>query len=172
MFFRDLGSTARPNKKWDVLRETRRLTVKTNPIFSRHHSFFTIGSCFAEEVRKALTARDILCYPEYSKITVDPERQRVDTLPRREHMNYYNTFSIRQEVERAAGLWTQARDDIWEVVNRVLIQGIQQPGEGTLYQDPYRRLVFGKTPDDLWQALNQVDAVMKEGMLKADACFI
>lgn len=172
MYFQNLAFVDRPNKKWDALLQSGRLTVKTNRLFNASHRFFTIGSCFAEEVRKALTASNIVCYPEYRKIAVDHTRMRVDTLPKREHMNYYNTFSIRQEIERAAGLWVQDRHDIWEVPNRVLVNGIQAPGEGKLYQDPYRRLVFGTTPDDLWEALGQIDIVMKEGLLNADACFI
>ncbi|HEX6958961.1 MAG TPA: GSCFA domain-containing protein [Ferrovibrio sp.] len=172
MFFKELVAVDRPNKKWEALRETGKLTVKRNLLFNASHRFFTIGSCFAEEIRKALTARNVICYPEYRKIKVDHARMRVDTLPHREHMNYYNTFSIRQEVERAAGLWVQDKHDIWEVANRTLVNGTQAVGEGTLYQDPYRRLVFGKTPADLWEALEQIDAVMKEGMLNADACFI
>jgi len=172
MFFRELVTADRPNKKWDVLGQTGKLTIKRNPLFNSGHRFFTIGSCFAEEVRKALTARNVVCYPEYRMIKVDHARMRVDTLPQREHMNYYNTFSIRQEVERAAGLWVQDRHDIWEVPNRTLVNGVQAVGEGSLFQDPYRRLVFGKTPDDLWEALTQIDTVIREGMISADACFI
>lgn len=172
MFFTGLAAAEQPNKKWKVLKQTGKLTVRRNPLFNTGHRFFTIGSCFAEEVRKALTARNVVCYPEYRRIKVDHSRMRVDTLPQREHMNYYNTFSIRQEVERAAGLWVQGRDDIWEVPNRKLVNGMQVVGEGTLYQDPYRRMVFGKTPEDLWEALDQVNVVMREGMLNADACFI
>lgn len=172
MFFKNLVAVDRPNKKWDLLLQGGNLTVRTNRLFNASHRFFTIGSCFAEEVRKALTANNIVCYPEYRRIRVDHARMRVDTLPAREHMNYYNTFSIRQEIERAAGLWVQDRHDIWEVPKRVLVNGIQQPGEGTLYQDPYRRLVFGKTPDDLWEALDQINVVIRDGLLNADACFI
>ncbi|MDH5694945.1 MAG: GSCFA domain-containing protein, partial [Gammaproteobacteria bacterium] len=105
MFFNQAQYSDRVNKKWEVLYESRCLTVKNNRRFNLNQKFFTIGSCFAEEIRKALSARKVSCYPEYRNIDIDPQRMIIDTLPAREHMNYYNTFSIRQELERAAGLW-------------------------------------------------------------------
>ena len=97
---------------------------------------------------------------------------KIDTLPAREHMNYYNTFSIRQELERAAGQWTQAANDIWLVHKRDIQNGVFVAGERTLCQDPYRRLVFGKTPEDLHEALEQINVVMRDGFRQADVCVI
>lgn len=172
MFFNKTVTVDHPNRKWEVLYQTGTLTIRANRIFRPEHRFFTIGSCFAEEIRKALTAKGIVCYPEYARIRIDPERMKIDTLPSREHMNYYNSFSIRQEIERAAGLWTQAPDDLWSVHKRDLRDGKFISGDQTLYQDPYRRLVFGRTPEDLLEAIAQVDQVFKDGLLDADACVI
>lgn len=170
MFFKQVQNVDRPNKKWEVLYENRTLTVRNNRRFTLKQGFFTIGSCFAEEIRKALTARSVHCYPEYRKIAIDPARMKIDTLPQREHMNYYNTFSIRQEIERAAGIWIQDRHDVWELHGKNLENGILIAGEGSIFQDPYRRLVFGRTIDDLWEALDQINVVIKEGLTTADVC--
>ncbi|MEW5769643.1 MAG: GSCFA domain-containing protein [Pseudomonadota bacterium] len=169
MFFNQIIPAEHPNKKWEVLYKTGTLTVPIKRIFNQDHKFFAIGSCFAEEIRKALTARGVTCYPEYRRIVIDPARMQIDTLPEREHMNYYNTFSIRQELERAAGYWVQDRHDIWTVSGRDIENGrlIMKEG-GTVYQDPYRRLVFGKTPEDLWNAIEQINAVVTQGIKDAD----
>lgn len=172
MFFNKIVPTDHPNRKWEVLFNTGALTVRVNRLFRRDMGFMTIGSCFAEEIRKALTARNVRCYPEYSRIAIDPNRMKIDTLPAREHMNYYNTFSIRQELERAAGQWTQAANDLWLVHKRDIQNGVFVAGERTLCQDPYRRLVFGKTPEDLHEALEQINVVMRDGFRQADVCVI
>ena len=172
MFFNKIVPTDHPNRKWEVLYNTGALTLRANRIFRRDMGFMTIGSCFAEEIRKALTARGVRCHPEYRRITVDPERMKIDTLPAREHMNYYNTFSIRQELERAAGLWTQAANDLWLVPKRDIRDGQFVAGERTLCQDPYRRLTFGRTPEDLHEALAQINTVMRDGFQQADVCVI
>lgn len=96
---------------------TRQISVAPLPIFSDRDRFFTIGSCFAEEIRKALTARRLACLPDYGDIRFDESLAAVDTLPRQPHMNYYSTFSLRQEFERAAGLWIQKRDDLARHIN-------------------------------------------------------
>jgi hypothetical protein len=169
MFFNQIIPADHPNRKWEVLYKTGSLTVPIKRLFNLNQRFFTIGSCFAEEIRKALTARNVTCYPEYRRIQLDPDRMQIDTLPQREHMNYYNTFSIRQELERAAGMWVQDRHDIWAVPGRGIENGklTMQEG-GTVYQDPYRRLVFGKTEEDLWNAIEQINTVVSQGLKDAD----
>ena len=97
---------------------------------------------------------------------------KIDTLPEREHMNYYNTFSIRQEIERAAGLWNQDEHDVWEIKNRKIEDSHLIKGEGSVYQDPYRRLVFGRSKEDLSLAIKQINTVIKDGLEKADVCIM
>lgn len=155
------------NSKWKIFHGNQTITVPRKALFSRSDRFFTIGSCFAEEVRKALLSFDVTCLPEYKNITVDRNRYVIDTLPEREHMNYYNTYSIRQEFERAAGLWSQGADDIWVVPERELHPAGVIKGSGTVYQDPYRRLVFGKSRSDLLEAIEQINVVFRQGLMDA-----
>lgn len=172
MFFDKLVPSARPNRRWDRLRESGALTLRAEPLIAPTDKVFTIGSCFAEEIRKALTAAGVACLPAYRLLRFDTGRLRVDDLPAREHMNYYNTFSIRQELERAAGLWTQDPDDVWTLPGRVLRGGVPVAGEGTLYQDPYRRFVFAPSKEELRDVVRQIDAVMADGLREADAVFV
>jgi hypothetical protein len=80
-------------------------------------------------------------------------------------MNYYNSFTIRQEFERHIGAWAQAKEDWWKLENAKLWDGIA-------YQDPYRRATFGRTPEDLLRALSLVDAAMDRGIREANVFFI
>lgn len=169
MFFNQFEATDHPNKKWEALFQSGTLTIANKRIFDLKQQFFMIGSCFAEEIRKALNTRSVKCHPEYHRIQLDPDTMQIDTLPLREHMNYYNTFSIRQELERASGLWVQDPLDIWKVHGRSIKDGKVYSCEGSeVYQDPYRRLVFGKTAGDLWNAIDQINRVMKQGLEAAD----
>ena len=155
------GSLDKPlHNKWRQFYETRMMTVKREPLLQKHYKVFTIGSCFAAEIRSQLTALGIHTLPDYASIPLDDERYQIDTLPKQLHMNYYNSFSIRQEFERAIGLWDQAPDDHWHARYRLPCQ------------DPYRRLVFGATPDDLNEAIGHINHAMREAIHAADAFFI
>jgi hypothetical protein len=154
-----------PQKKWAQYHENHNLTLEKQPIFSKQDKIFTIGSCFAERIRIALTERGFDVGPDYSSIPMDDNRYRIDTLPSRPHMNYYNTFTIRQEMERHVGEWTQSENDYW--VSKDKFWGGNQS-----YQDPYRRLVFGRTPGDLMEALGHINRVMYKGLLSSSVFFM
>ena len=153
------------NPSWMTFYKEDAITLAEQASFSLEDRAFTIGSCFAEEIRKALEAKDVAVLPDYRRIAIDETRFRIDTLPGRPHMNFYNTFTIRQELERCAGLWTRSPDDIWEVEDRWW-------GGETAYQDPYRRSVFARTPDALNEAISLVDSVIEDGFRTANAFFI
>jgi hypothetical protein len=175
MFFNSINCVEKTNKKWEVLHADRALTIPYKKIFSMEDKFFTIGSCFAEEIRKALTRDHISCLPFYSKINFDPNRAIVDTLPLREHMNFYNTFSIKQEFSRAVGSWVQEADDYWTLKGKKIIDGrlhnSPEPSD-TVYQDPYRRLVFADTPTHLNEVTNKITAIFRQGLKDATVLVI
>lgn len=160
------------NDDWKRFHLKRSVSVVPAKIFGPSDRFFTIGSCFAKEVRKALTGHGVPCLPDYRRISFDPKFAVVDTLPSGEHMNYYNTFSIRQEFERAAGEWTQAEDDVWEIPGRVISDGSVRRGPGTIWQDPYRRMTFGASREILNASLASINSVMAEGIRRANAFII
>ena len=161
-----------PNDDWRRFHLKRSVSIVPAKLFGPSDTFFTIGSCFAEEVRKALTRRGVCCLPDYHRIVFDPQVSVVDTLPEIEHMNYYNTFSIRQEFERAAGEWTQSPDDVWEIPDRVISGGRVKRGPGSIWQDPYRRLTFGATKEALNACIASINSVMSDGIRRADAFII
>jgi len=160
-----IQARARPNARWSSHHLGKLLTIPTKPLFGADDVVFTIGSCFAERIRIALVEQGVKVGPPLADIPVTKDGYRIDNLPERPHMNYYNSFTIRQEFERHIGAWKQAKDDWWKVENKKLWDGVA-------YQDPYRRLVFGRTPEDLSRAVGLVDAAMDRGIREANVFFI
>ncbi len=144
------------NSLWRKYRKTEKITLRKSPLFGRNDRFFLMGSCFAEEIRLAL--EEVLetgaVMPDFSTLEFDGDRARVDELPDRNHLNYYNAFTILQELRRAFGIWTQDHDDYWQ-----LEQGVQ---------DPYRRLVIAETPEMLKQINQQLNRIISQAAVSAD----
>ncbi len=155
----------RPNPRWSTHFNTKGLTVQRQPLFGPRDRVFTIGSCFAERIRLALADQGVAVGPPMQDVPVDPD-YRIDSLPRRPHMNYYNSFTIRQEFERHIGLWRQDPDDHWRLSKDPFWGG------GEMYQDPYRRAVFARTPEALARAVAGCDAAIDRGIREADVFFM
>lgn len=162
-----LSAADSANSRFDRFRESRRISLKRNPIFGRDDTFFTIGSCFAEEIRIALTRSRIACLPTYRNIKFDPEVAVVDELPRREHMNFYNTFTVRLQFEQMLGLWDQPADDYWTISRAK--KSLVPWSEPVAYQDPYRRLILAKSPDHLRAIIDSMNATMLDGFNRSSA---
>lgn len=155
-----------PNPRWSTHFNNKLFTIRSEPLFTPNETVYTIGSCFAERIRLALEARNVKVGPPMQDIQLDDASFRIDSLPRRPHMNYYNSFTIRQEFERHIGEWAQDPDDYW-AFNRDRIWG----GD-VVYQDPYRRAVFARTPEALRTAVKRIDAAIDRGIREADVFFI
>lgn len=148
--------TPKANPVWKRFMAYREITAVPAPEVSRADRFFVMGSCFAEEIRIALT-RELGAAsvgPDYRQLSFDRRRAQVDELPSRNHLNTYNAFSVLQEVERILGLWRPEPDDYWQVGERV--------------QCPYRRLVFADTPETLNTISDGLDAILRQGFADAD----
>jgi hypothetical protein len=158
-----LSVTKRPSQKFAEFASSGEITIPRRPVFSRDDVFFTMGSCFAEEIRRALTRRQITCVPRYGEISFDPSLAAVDGLPDGEHMNFYNTFTVRLQIEQLLGLWTQAQDDYWKT------RWPGRPWGDVSYQDPYRRLVLAKTPEILANTIDSMNKIMLRGFEEASA---
>lgn len=162
-----LTAAEKPHDRYPSFVQDRTLAVRRQPLLARDMAIFTMGSCFAEEVRRALTAAGIRCLPDYRRIVFDPALAKVDELPDREHLNFYNTFTVRQQLEQSVGAWTQAEDDHWTVgrLSPAVVPWREQPS----YQDPYRRFVFARTPEMLRSLVDQVVSETARALEAADA---
>jgi hypothetical protein len=155
-----------PNPRFSSHFTNKLLTVALQPLFGPQDTVFTIGSCFAERIRIALAEQGVNVGPPMQDIVMAPDCYRIDALPKRPHMNYYNSFTIRQEFERHAGLWTQGPGDYWTLGKDPFWGGAE------IYQDPYRRAVFGRTPEDLAQAVARIDQAIDAGIRASGVFFM
>ncbi|TIS38331.1 GSCFA domain-containing protein [Mesorhizobium sp.] len=146
-------ASTKSNTKYDDFVSSGTVTIRKTSIFTSDDIFFTMGSCFAPEIRRALTSRQIACVPSYRNISFDPTQAIVDELPRQEHMNFYNTFTV---------LWDQAHDDWWQVKKRA-------PWGPICFQDPYRRGIFAKSPQVLRKVIERINGEMRVGFDAATA---
>jgi hypothetical protein len=146
----------KPNPAWKRYMLDRNVTTVPRPVVNRADRFFVMGSCFAEEIRLALSSRlgDASVGPDYRQARFDRQRAQIDNLPERNHLNTYNAYSILQEVERILGLWAPAAADFWHVDGRL--------------QCPYRRMVFADTPATFAEIGAELDRVLREGFAAAD----
>lgn len=157
----------RLNNKWEQFHDSGEITLRPQPLLTATDKVFTIGSCFANNVRDALQACGIKCLPDYDRISgYDQTRMYIGLQQSNMHMSHFNTYTILQEFERAAGLWTQAPNDYW-------LWTRQSPyAPQPTYQDPYHRLVGGITPDALHEVQARINGAMKEGFEAATAFFM
>ncbi|MDB4490386.1 GSCFA domain-containing protein, partial [bacterium] len=116
---------------------------------------FTMGSCFANEIRAYLQTHQLAdTRPQVPAAALPSFHDRSKEISSwgewdgTSNLQFYNTFSIRQEIEKSVGGWTQSPNDFWQV----------EIGGETLYQCPYRRRIFAKTPE----ALNRITILIDE----------
>jgi hypothetical protein len=133
------------------------ITFESRPLIDKHSQVLALGSCFALRVKEWLIANGyrVLNEGDLEPILI---RGRREFDPR----IYYNTFCIRYEFERAAGLFAQADDDLWEPHQNAL----------RVYQDPYRRMLAAEDRDLLWQRIRLVDEHMRRHILQADCVIV
>jgi len=153
------------NHHWDHTRRGRLITITPRPLVSRASRIFTIGSCFAMEIRRQLQAGGFRSLPDFSAVRIDRAHQFAGGIPDNERFVYYDTFTIRQEFDKAFGLWTQNTDSYWRVTGRPLNSDSRWP---VAYQDPHRKLCFADSVEALDDARCQVDQAITAGVHEAD----
>ena len=124
-----------------------------------------MGSCFAVEIRQALRQRGLPVLPDLARLDshfrqlltyMAPNGLAPLTAPIADRyvLQWYFTATIRQEIERAFGLWRQEDDDVW------FARGI--------WQDPYRRSLFSRSQDQLIRFIRALDQLMVNAIEAAD----
>lgn len=156
-------------KVWEDFCRQPGLTVFKRKLLNPDTKIFTMGSCFAGEIRKAMKARGFGVYPNYLGVNFDSTKQIFDKIPERDCIAHYDTFVIRQEFEAALGLWTDRPAGFIEVrgapVNKMFNSEIA-------FQEPSRKLVYGRSREELADLDNKIDAAVREGIEKSDLIII
>lgn len=168
-FARARVSLGEPNAYWKASERGRKLQIRKTPIIHRDTRIFAIGSCFALEIRHELDRRGFNVFPKYAEIEFDPTSQIISSLPDRDNINHYDTFTIRQEFEKAFGAPAQELSDFWQIRGRSINKVI---GRETVWQDPYRKNIYAADPEGIVDLSRKLDAKIRDGILAADVYII
>jgi hypothetical protein len=128
-----------------------------------------MGSCFAVEIRRVLREQERTVFPDYSSLSFDPESQAPGLLPARDNINHYDTFTIRQEIERALGGRGWGENDFW-AVSRTRVRG--RGYWSNAYQDPHRLQVFATSMPALVDLSSKVSVCIDQGLAAADVVIL
>jgi hypothetical protein len=151
------------------LKYDRCVTVTRKPILSERTKVFAIGSCFAVEIRNALRLAGYDVYPKYRDVKIDQDSQQAGHLPARDNINHYDTFTIRQEIERAVSRTHWPDHSFWELKSRPdgCRLHVDRP-----YQDPLRRHFYAASADRILALRYEIDRCIDNGLADADVVII
>jgi hypothetical protein len=156
------------NTSWKRFSMDRDVTIKRLGTFPADTSFFTIGSCFANELRHALETRNLTVLPKMNPAIhhLFPDEVKSELSwghwDERAQLQFYNTFSIRQEFEKAFGHWKQGDEDFFKVTHGGVMK----------YWDPYRRAIFAASEEHFVVIKNTLDDSLSTAIHNADATVI
>lgn len=178
MQLKSVNITKNLNSKWHILMSHGEISLKERDIIKPDSSVYTIGSCFAEEIRKSLTKSEFNLYPKLKSLKFNRDNCNVDTLPDREHMNFYNLGSIYQEFQRSVNLLKVDASDFVEVKNTNC--GVKADGNpklfkqhgSVLYHDILRRWTWSNSLEELINISQKLNTLTIEGLTKADIIII
>lgn len=159
-----------PNTIWRHSARGRRITVPRHPILTERTRIFTMGSCFAMEIRNALARRGFEVFPKYRDLDIDSSRQKVSTLPDVEDIPYYDTFTILQEFELAFGNRHFELKDFLKHTHR--LTNHFATGGRTSWQDPHRKRVMAADEESILDISRKIDACVADGIRQSDVYII
>lgn len=167
----DIGPAV--NARWAQADRGRRVTVAPlvraggGALLRPDSRVFAIGSCFAMEIRQALRARGLAVYPDWSDLPLDDDVQ-VARHPERESINHYDTFVLRQEIERA--IYRRHVDVYWHFPNGDPAYALRR--WPSFWRDPRRSRVTARTRDALERISREIDRRIDDGLGIADVVVI
>jgi hypothetical protein len=141
-----------------------RITARREELIPAGASVFAIGSCFAQEIRRALNDNGFDARPRFEELDIDLGSQMAGPL---QHINYYTTFSIRQEVERALDGVPAEPPHVPIAPGQWLAR--YQGGWEARWQDPLRHGCVAVTEDGILDLMRKTDAISREALERADA---
>jgi lysophospholipase L1-like esterase len=145
---------------------------------------FTIGSCFALEIRAQLADLGYQTFPRYYYIRFDQNRGMIGKLPHMDNINHYSVASILQEFENIAGpkpiiskenfFDLDKQDSVYRQI-RLFVRSIRQSIKGqqkanfqAKWQDPFRKQVYAEDLETLEGLSGSITQKIREGAHDAD----
>lgn len=153
------------NADWYASNRGMILTSKRAPIFKPTSKVFTIGSCFANEIRKALKLADVEVYPKWNSLSIDFSSQIVAKLHSNENISHYDTFVLLQEFRDAFSHSELQENDFIQLQNTPAGKRL---GVETVWQDPYRKQMYGSSFGAISDISKKFTLCMREGLDNAD----
>lgn len=127
---------------------------------------FTMGSCFALEVRRALQRQGMAVYPDYYSVKYKLGESQFSSFTEKcEFQPHYDTYVIKQEFETALGLWPDRRGAFIQYSNTPTNKNL---GWDTIYQDPFRKITWARSPELLSGLVDQIDQTVTTGLREAE----
>lgn len=141
---------------------------------SRKDKVFAMGSCFARHLREVLEQTGFDVYPKFKTLRFDPSIVSVASLPKKNSLIWYDSFTIRQEFDKAFGVLAHDPDDVWTIEASEYFWADRYPqfSGKTVYSDPYRRHVFSTNKGALNETRIGMDRLIKEGIETCDVFFM
>lgn len=140
------------------------IALARRPIVRPDSKIFTMGSCFAKELRKSLTIKGFKVFPDYLGIDLNDDTQHFD-LRGGDMAPHFDTFVMRQELEAAAGLWADRAEGFYAVRNNLVNKLYQWD---VAYQDPYRERTYASSMSDLIDMADKTTACIRQGLDTSD----
>jgi len=121
---------------------------------------FTIGSCFALEIRWKLRERGHEVYPDYSRIALDPARMAAGKLPESDNFNHYDLFNIKQSLLLAEQRASYPARYMWQGGYEHLASRYHFVPR---YANPFLRQVFAADQPSILDISGQLCSAFAEG---------
>ncbi len=163
------SASGEPNKLWKNAERGRKFAVINTPLITDGTKIFAIGSCFALEIRHELLRRGFDVFPKYAQVEFDEKSQILNSLPDRDNINHYDTFTIRQEFEQAFAGTHFAPETFWTVEGRGINRVMKRD---KVWQDPHRKNIYAADEPGIVDLSKKLDDCIREGIMNADVYVI
>lgn len=157
-----------PNTVWKDSERGHRITVRRERFIPRNAKVFAMGSCFAVEVRRALREAGCDVYPKYLEMKFDRAVHLPGKLPDRDNINHYDTFVIRQEIERAVTRRAVDPSSFWRLSTHLS----RRKRWKEVWQNPLHRQVYASSREELVWLSHRLDDCIADGLAAADIVII
>lgn len=156
--------------RWDEADYGKTVSIVPKLSFPKNAKVFTIGSCFAIEIRKALKAKGFNVAPDYSDLNLG-EDVVFGKYPEKDTLAYYTTASIAQELSRSLNREYYGSEDFL-TIEKPVNYFAGRLKQNTVYQDPYRRDVYAATPERILSFSKEITDVFHRSLMESDVVVI
>lgn len=145
---------------------------------------FTMGSCFALEIRHQFGELGFDTYPKYFDIQFDPMEAMLSKLPELDDFSHFSIASMLQEFENITGptevlspdyFFDLAQDEsvtkqirLFLRSMRRTLRGQAQPNFQAQWQDPFRKHVFAANFETIKTVSRAITDKIREGAERSD----